>query len=71
MKYEHVYALFLVFVFYTSCGQDQTISPQDNIKDNRGKYSESQLKEAAISKVPMTMVRNVKQARNGGILIAS
>ena len=32
MKYVHVYALFLVFVFHTSCGQNQTNSPKDNIK---------------------------------------
>ena len=71
MKYIHVYALFLMFVFHTSCGQNQTNVPQDNIKYNRAGYSESQLKEAATSKVPMSMVRNVKQARNGDILIAS
>ncbi len=69
MKYIHVYALFLVFVFHTSCGQYQTNVPQDNI--SKGHYSESQLKEAATSKVPMSMVRNVKQDRNGNILIAS
>jgi len=56
-------------VFNTSCGQNQTNVPQDNI--SKGHYSESQLKEAATSKVPMSMVRHVKQARNGDILIAS
>ena len=71
MKYIQVYALFLMSVVHTSCGQNQTNVPQDNIKDNRGNYSESQLKEADTSKVPMSMVRNVKQARNGDILIAS
>ena len=34
-------------------------------------YSESQLKESATSKVPMSMVRNIKKDRNGDILIAS
>jgi len=34
-------------------------------------YSESQLKELATSKVPMSQVRNVKQDRNGNILIAA
>jgi ligand-binding sensor domain-containing protein len=58
-----------MFVFHTSCGQNQTNVPQDNI--SKGLYSESQLKEADTSKVPMSMVRNVKQARNGNILIAS
>jgi ligand-binding sensor domain-containing protein len=76
MKYAHVYALFLVFVFHTSCGQNQTNSPKENIKSETkdkvtANYSESQLKEADTSKVPMSMVRNVKQARNGDILIAS
>lgn len=71
MKYAHVYALFLVFVFCTSCGQNQTNVKQDNIKYNRTGLSESQLKEAATSKVPMSMVRNVRQAKNGDILIAS
>ena len=32
MKYAHVYALFLVFVFHSSCGQTQTNSPKENIK---------------------------------------
>ena len=60
-----------MFVFYTSCGQNKTGVPQDNIKSSRANYSESQLKEADTSRVPMSMVRNVKQARNGDILIAS
>jgi len=69
MKYTHVYVLFLLFVFHSTCGQNQTNPPQDNI--SKGLYSESQLKEADTSRVPMSMVRNVKQARNGDILIAS
>lgn len=69
MKRLHVFALLLLLVSYTSCGQNQTIPPQDN--STKGLYSESQLKEAATSTVPMSMVRNVKQARNGNILIAS
>ena len=43
MKYAHIYTLFLMFVFHTSCGQNQTNVPQDNI--SKGHYSESQLKE--------------------------
>jgi ligand-binding sensor domain-containing protein len=69
MKYAQLYAMFLVFVFHTSCGQKQTNVPQDNI--SKGHYSESQFKEAVASKVPMSMVRNVKKDRNGNILIAS
>ena len=71
MKYAHVHALFLLFFFLTSCGQNQSNSPQDNIESSRAGYSESQLKEADSSRVPMSMVRHVKQARNGDILIAS
>jgi len=69
MKHPNVYALFLMFVFHTSCGQNKTNVPQDNI--TKGNYSESQIKEAATSKVPMSMVRHVRQARNGDVLIAS
>ena len=68
MKYVFIYTLFLMSVFHSSCGQNQTNPPHDN---TRVGYSESQLKEADTSKVPMGMVRNVKQARNGDILIAS
>ena len=72
IKYFPVYTLFLMLVFLTSCeGQNKTDPPQDNLKSSRANYSESQLKEADTSKVPMSMVRNVKQARNGDILIAS
>jgi len=70
MKYTYVYAVLFVFVFHTSCGgQTQTNVPQDNI--SKGLYSESHLKKADTSGVPMSMVRNIKQARNGDILIAS
>jgi ligand-binding sensor domain-containing protein len=66
-----------MFVFQTSCGQNQANVPKiisstkDTIKYNRTGLSESQLKEATNSKVPVSMVRNVRQARNGDILIAS
>jgi hypothetical protein len=69
MKYAYVYTLFLMSVFHTSCGQNQTNVPHDNMKYNG--YSESQLKELATSKVPMSQIRNVKQDRNGNILIAA
>src|SRR4051794_11976073 len=69
MKYIHAYTLFLMFVYHTSCGQNQTNVPKDNV--SKGNYSESQIKEADTSRVPMSMVRHVKQARNGDILIAS
>lgn len=71
MKFIHVYALFLMLVSLYSCGQNQKNIPQDKIKAKSANYSESQLKEADTSKVPMSMVRHVRQARNGDILIAS
>jgi len=71
MKYAHVYTLFLVFVFHTSFGQNQTNPPQNNFREEHNGFSESQLKELATSKVPMSQVRNVKQDRNGNILIAA
>src|SRR5689334_7087745 len=71
MKYIPLYSLFLMLVFHTSCGQNQTNVPQDNIKHSRAIYSESQLKEADTSRVLASMVRHVKQSRNGNILIAS
>jgi hypothetical protein len=32
MKYVHVYVFFLMSFFHTSCGQNQTNAPKDNIK---------------------------------------
>ncbi|HMI03134.1 MAG TPA: two-component regulator propeller domain-containing protein [Pedobacter sp.] len=58
MKYIHVYTLFLMSVFLTSCGQSQTNAPKDNIK--------SEIKDIG----PNIMVRNIKKGRNGTILIA-
>jgi ligand-binding sensor domain-containing protein len=57
-------ALFFTFIFCTSCKeQGKTDSPKDNI--------ESETKETTTSRVPDSMVRNIKQDRNGNILIAS
>src|SRR3990170_6751264 len=63
MKYIHLNALFLMFVFLTSCGQSQTDVPEAYIK--------SEFKDTVTSYGPSRMVRNVKQARNGDILIAA
>ena len=71
MKHTQVFALFLLLVFHTSCGQNHTNPPQDNFSKEHNGLSESQLKELATSKVPMGQVRNVKQDRNGNILIAA
>jgi hypothetical protein len=71
MKYVLLYTLFWVLVFHTSCGQNQTNPPQDNFSKQHNGISESQLKELAASKVPRGQVRNIKQDRNGNILIAA
>jgi streptogramin lyase len=71
MKYAHVYVLFWMSVFHTSCGQNQANPPQDKVSKEHTAYHESQLKEMAASKVPSAQVRHIKQARNGDILIAA
>ena len=71
MKHIPVYVLILMSFFHTSCGQKQTNPPQDNFSKEHNGFSESLLKEVATSGVPISMVRNVKQARNGDILIAA
>jgi ligand-binding sensor domain-containing protein len=63
MKYIHLYTLFLMLVFHTCCGQKQTVPHKDNINYN--------IKDTVTSYGPHTMVRNVKQDRNGNILIAA
>jgi hypothetical protein len=63
MKYVHLNALFLMFVFHTSCRQNQTNSPKDPIK--------SETKAIDTSWGADIMVRNIKKGRNGTILIAS
>lgn len=63
---KHISGLLFIFIFCTSCGQNQTNTRQDNTLIG---YTESQLKEAATT--PLGMVRNVRKARNGDILIAS
>ncbi len=62
IKYADKCALLLMLVFCTSCGQNQTNVPKDNIY--------SQPKNIISSYGPNLMVRNIKQDRNGNILIA-
>jgi len=81
MKYVLIYTLFLLSVLHTSCGQNKTKPRKDNMKSSSGNGTEPQVREnsagsvavnlATTSKVPVSMVRNVKKARNGDILIAS
>jgi len=58
MKHIQVYALLLMFVILTSCGQSQTNLAKDNIK--------SEIKDIG----PNIMVRNIKKGNDGSILIA-
>jgi ligand-binding sensor domain-containing protein len=58
-----LFALFLMSVFHFSCAQNQTNVPEAYIK--------SEFKDTVTSYGPSRMVRNVKQARNGNILIAA
>src|ERR1700749_2676177 len=55
----------------TSCGQNQANPPQDKFTREHNGNSQSQIKELATSKAPMSQVRHIKQARNGDILIAA
>lgn len=63
MKYAQVYALFLMLVFHTSCAQNQTNLPKDNIK--------SETKGVITSHGPNTSVRAIRQDRKGSIWLAS
>jgi len=63
IKYLPIYTLFLMLVCHTSYGQKQTSVPKDNIR--------SQTKDTVTSYGPNSMVRHIKQDRNGNILIAS
>jgi ligand-binding sensor domain-containing protein len=64
MKYAHVYALFLMFVFNTSCeGQSKTDLSKEDIK--------SETKDGITSSGPNRITRNIIQDRKGNIWIAS
>jgi ligand-binding sensor domain-containing protein len=62
-KLVNLFALFLMGVSYTSCGQSQTFAPPDIIR--------IETNDSVSAYGPTRMVRHVKQARNGDILIAS
>jgi ligand-binding sensor domain-containing protein len=52
-------------------GQKQVTAQQGNNQPGRAGYTAARLKAAATAKMPMSMVRSVRQASNGDILIAS
>jgi ligand-binding sensor domain-containing protein len=62
MKFVHVFALFLMSVFHTSCRQNQTNVPKDNIK--------SETKDTVTSYGP-NGVWDIKQDRKGNIWFAA
>ena len=62
------YFLFLI-IFCVSCEQTQTGISVDDFSKRHNSLSETQLKDIGTSKVPISMVRNVKQDRNGNILL--
>lgn len=68
MKCFQIYSLMLVIVFHGACKQKPIVPPRDNTDMG---YSEVRLKEAETDTVPWSMVRNLRLARNGDILIAS
>lgn len=64
MKYAHVYALFLVFVFSTSCaGQNKTNRSKENVK--------SETKDSVMSTGPNRITRNLIQDKKGNIWVAA
>ena len=63
MKYAPVYALFLLFVFHTSCGQNQT-----EVKKN---IINLETKGVITSHGPGSLVRKIVQDRKGNIWMAS
>jgi ligand-binding sensor domain-containing protein len=60
-SYAQIYALFLVLVFCTSCGQNKPDHPKDNIKS----------KDIVTSNGPKATTRNIIQDRKGNIWIAA
>ena len=63
MKYVHLYTLFLMLVFHTSCGQNQT-----EVKKN---IINLETKGVITSHGPGSLVRKIVQDRKGNIWMAS
>ena len=64
MKYAHVYALFLIFVFTTSCkGRNKTGLSKENIKSDTSKVT--------TSAGPHHITRDIIQDKKGNIWIAT
>ena len=63
MKFKHLFALFLIFALYSSCKQNSTSEQPEIIQPA--------IKNLVSAFGPNRMVRSVKQAKNGDMLIAS
>lgn len=64
MKYTHLFALLLMFVFWAPCKRQNQINlSKDNIK--------SETKNVSTSQAPNGIVRTIKQDRKGNIWITS
>jgi protein involved in sex pheromone biosynthesis len=74
-KYAPIYILTAMVLFFSACGQEKAQEQKKEVprEDNVSKrnYSEAQIKEEETSNVPMSMVRHVRLAKNGDVLIAS
>ncbi|MFN8397823.1 MAG: two-component regulator propeller domain-containing protein [Bacteroidia bacterium] len=70
MKY--IAGLLVLFICCTACNEQEiTTVPQNNPKPRTANFTEAQLLEADTARVPVSMVRNVRNARNGDLLVAS
>ena len=72
MKYVLIYTLFLMSVFHTSCEQNQTEVKKNIIKSEPKDTVTSYGPHLMVRKIytPPLTVQNIKQDRNGNILIA-
>ncbi|OQP45256.1 hypothetical protein A4H97_32580 [Niastella yeongjuensis] len=70
MKYVLLYTLFLMSVFHTSCGQNRTEVKKNIIKSETKDTVTSNGSHLIYTYVPLRMVSNIRQERNGSILIA-
>lgn len=64
-------ALLILTIFQFACKQTPYKESQPAPRPRIANFSEEQLRVADTSSVPMSMVRSVKQARDGDILVAS
>lgn len=72
MKYmEKLCVLIIACIMQVSCQESAKTAPPEKPRPKVANYTDEQIIAADTSSVPMSMVRHVKQARNGDILVAS